>query len=129
MQQSSSPLVPRLLPTSEYTLPSYPFPDLLPSLLRGRSTSEVLNLVNDLGDLSARTHPINKGLCSVTAMADWLSIIKGDVEVAIYSASVDDQATEDCFLLDQLIAPVPIFKKYPVVDLLVSRNAAWSASL
>lgn len=52
-----------------------------------------------------------------------------DFEAAMYSASVDENETDVCFLFDQLIAPVPILRKYPVVDHHASKHPAWSASL
>jgi topoisomerase IA-like protein len=49
-------------------------------------------------------------------------------EIAIYSASVDDNDTVVCFLLAQLTAPRPILKTYPPVDLRSSMSPAQSAS-
>jgi hypothetical protein len=47
----------------------------------------------------------------------------------MYSASVEESATVDCFFADQLTAPDPIVITKPDVDRRVSRHPAWSASL
>src|ERR1700733_10105629 len=48
---------------------------------------------------------------------------------ATYSASIVDNVTIGCSLLDQQTAPDPIFTKYPVVDFPLSLLPPWSASL
>jgi hypothetical protein len=50
-------------------------------------------------------------------------------ESAMYSDSVLDLETISCRLLDHEIAPFARLKRYPLVDFLVSSQAAQSASV